>query len=479
LIGSKLAAASRGARAVPDVVKAGEQEGVSVPRAMADRSIEPKVITTGKTVAGSKIMRRDMGRVGDQIEARAQSLGDGGTPLEPFNMGEQAQNIGKRYIQTTGAQFNRRYEQLRNASQDVPIKAGQSIEYIDGLLSRLNKTPDTNAKEIAYLNGVRNDLSRGLDVESARDIGSRLSRDIRKGDVTFGPMEKDVLGLRQAVSGDIANGLAAAGKGDVAVQFQRVDSAYQQRMSFVRNTIQKLTGPRDKPLSPEKAAARIVAWAGPKGDSASLAKFMEQAAPEERSDIAATFADSLGKNNKGEFSTAIFANNAQRLPRSARKTIFGEDGTKSLDNLLLLAREHDRVSKALGGSPTGLANDARSWVMHALFGSGGALLGGSQGGGAGAAAGAAAVLAAKIGRDAVSAKSLMSPKITSWLRLAPKTDDPKAVGDWINRLKVIAVREPALGPEVQRIQGALLGGANQNITPALAASEPDQGKGNE
>lgn len=478
-IGTKVNALMRGSEELPAVVNAGKQEGVTVNRAMADRSLEPKVVATGKTIAGAKAMRGDMQNVGNQIQGRAQALGNGGTPLEPYNLGETAQNIGKRYIDQSGKDFSRQYAALRTASGGVPIPAQQSLADVDNILARLNKAPDTNAAEINYLQSVRNDLARGLDVESARDIGSKLSGDISKGSVTFGKAEADVLGVRKAISSDIANGLDASGLSGVANHFRSVDAAYSQRMDFIKNTIQKLTGPRNAPLPPEQAAARIQAWAGAKGDSSSLGKIMAQATPEEQADIGSTFADALGKNNKGEFSTAILTNNAEQMPARSKQILFGPDGAKSLNNLQMLAKEHARVTSAMGGSPTGLANDARSWMLNALFGLGGTGIGAAEGGltgaGIGGVASSAALMGAKIAKDAFSAKSLMSTKITGWLRSAPRSNDPAQINAWFDRLKAIAVREPALAPEVQQIHDAFTNAANSNIAPAAAASGTDGG----
>lgn len=459
----------RDSAAVPGVVNAGKQEGVTVNRAMAYPQLTPQVIATGKTMTGAKVMANDMKTVGNQIQGRVQALKDGGSALEPYNVGDTAQNIGKRYIQQSGQDFQQQYGALRAASGGVQIPANQSLSDVDALIERLSKAPASNAKEISYLQGIRSDLARGLDVESARDIGSKLSADIRKGDVTFGKSEADVLGIKKSISADIANGLQSAGLNGVAKQFKAVDSAYQQRMDFIQNTIQKLTGRRDAPLPPEQAAARIQAWAGKKGDSASLGRIMAQATPEERADIGATFLEALGKN------TGEIAKNISNMPTRTKTILFGEDGAKSLNNIQQLAAEHARVMRSLGGSPTALAGDARSWLLRVMFGGGSALAdlaagGGSLGSAATAVGTTAALTGAKMGGDLLSARALMSPKITGWLRSAPKSADPKAINAWVDRLKVIAVREPALAPEVQRIQDGLSRAANSNITPAAAAS---------
>ncbi len=464
------------------LLRAGQAENVTVPRAMAFPSLAPNVVASGKTMTGARIARREMQGVSSQIESRTQALGQGGTPLDNYNLGEKAQGIGKRYIAESGAEFKQKYADLREASGGVTVPAGKSIAYIDDLLGRLGKAPATNKQEIEYLQEKRADLAGGVDVETSRDIGSRLAKDIRKGDITFGPMEGDVLNLRKTLTEDVADGLSVVGKPRVAAEYRQVDTGYQQRMDFIQNTVQKLTGRRNTPLPAEQAAARIQAWAGKKGDSVAFGRIMSKADPEEHSDIAATFADALGKNNKGDFSTNALMNNGRKLSARAKGTLFGPEGQKSLENLEKLAKEHDRVSQSLGGSPTALAHDARGWMLHALFGIGGSAVGAVQGGltgaGVGGVATGAAMMAAKMGKDTFSARALMSPKITGWLRTAPRSSDPEAINTWFGRLESIAVREPALAPEIKRIQDAVARTANENFTPSAAALQPDESKQN-
>jgi hypothetical protein len=200
---------------------------------------------------------------------------------------------------------------------------------------------------------------------------------------------------------------------------------------------------------------------------------MAQATPEERANVGATVLDSLGST------TAEIAKNIEKIPARARVILFGQDGAKSLQNIQQLATEHARVMRSLGGSPTALAGDARSWIMRLVFSGGSAVADLAAGGGGlgsvatGLATGGA-LTGAKMGHDLLSARALMSPKITGWLRSAPRSADPAAINAWYDRLKAIAVREPALAPEVQRIQDAIGRAANSNVTPSVAASGTQQ-----
>jgi hypothetical protein len=117
-----------------------------------------------------------------------------------------------------------------------------------------------------------------------------------------------------------------------------------------------------------------------------------------------------------------------------------------------------------------VTSDYRSWLANVIFGGGAGLA--TQSGTTGLAV-AGAGLAAKTARDVISARLVMSPKISNWLRSAPRTTSPQAINTHFDRLKAIAVREPALGDEIKQISQMLSRAANENVTPKLAAQQSD------
>lgn len=471
-VSGRISSAATATREIPAVVNAGKQEGVAVNRAMVDRNLQQKTTAVGKTMVGGRMMQSKMRQIGGQIEGRVQALGRNGESLsEPSALGGAIQSIGRRYIQASGAEFKKHYGDLARQTEGISVPASEAGAKIDAILSRLNGAPNQNAAEIKYLEGIKADLANGVNIETARDIGSRLSKDISKGDVTFGKSEADVLDIRKALSRDVENGLTAAGKPDVAARYREVDAAYSKRMDFIKQKLQGLLGKRNSPLDPEKTAGRFNAMAGKRGDASGLFQILNKATPEERADIVATFANDLGRTKDG-FSSSQLITDLEGMPVAARVALFGKDGAKSLENLRILAAEHKRVSNALGGSPTGVANDYRSFLLNAILGSGAGLATTSGIKGLAVAGGGIAI---KTGRDALNAKALMSPKITGWLRSAPRTDNPAAINAHFDRLKALAVREPALAPEIQKLQDLIMRAANENVTPGIAASQPNQG----
>ena len=91
----------------------------------------------------------------------------------------------------------------------------------------------------------------------------------------------------------------------------------------------------------------------------------------------------------------------------------------------------------------------------------------ASGGGTAIAAGVTG-LAIKAGRDALSAKMLLSPKVTNWARTAPKTTNPKVINAHWDKLGAIAKAEPALAAEIDAFRNGILGAANDNAQRAVA-----------
>lgn len=456
----------------PAIVQAGQQERVTVNRAMIDPDTQQRVTAVGKTMVGGKKMQRDMRQVGDEIEAGVKRLGANGEVLEPSVGGQRLQAGLEKDIKVSGQQFRRRYDAVEKAAEGVKVPPKAAMNRTDEVIAKLSETPETNKAELTFLQSLKNDFTKDLSVGALRRMRTSLRKRISKGELTFGENEADVLSIMDAASEDIANGLAAAGKRGVAAQFKAVDADYRKRMEFIQGTVQKIIGRRGANYSPEKIISNLKAMTGKKGDVASLAKVMRVLDPEDQADFAATIVDELGKNKDGSFSTALLTGHLEKIPRAAKVAVFGPEGAKSLDNLQMLAKEHKRVSHALGGSPTGVGNDYRSVLWNLVFGGAAFAQGGVNLGSAALGAGVTtAGLSLKAGRDLMNARLLMSPDIQKWLRTAPRTANPKAINHHFDRLKAIAVRQPALAPDIEQLQQTMMRAANENVATRAAADK--------
>lgn len=87
------------------------------------------------------------------------------------------------------------------------------------------------------------------------------------------------------------------------------------------------------------------------------------------------------------------------------------------------------------------------------------------------ATGAALAGGTTVGRDILSARALMSPNITKWLRQAPATTSANAIDTHIGRLRDIVKVEPALAHDVEGIMALITRAANDNAGVRLSASD--------
>lgn len=460
------------------LLQAGKQENVPVPRAMADPRVQNRVTGVEATMVGGPIVRRGLNQSSQAIERGVQRLGQDGQPLEMNTGGQLVQKAAERYIKKSGKEARKQYDRAEAAAGDAKIRPQLSGEEVGSIITRLSETANTNQAEIAWLKGLESDISKGLSVGALRDLRTTLRKKISNGELVFGQNEGRVLGIMDAISQDITNGLNEQGKGAAARLFQQADKDYSQRMQFISGTVQKIIGKRNANHSPERVFANFKAMAAPRGDEAGLARMMRTMDPEERADIAATFADELGKNGKGDFSTAWLVRKSQALPEAAKVHLFGPEGTASLRRLEMLARAHARVEGGLNHSRTGVANDYRSWLSNLVFGGGTTGVASLATGGSGVTAagvGAAAAGGLKAGRDVLTARALMNTDLSKWLASAPSTRSPAAINAHFERLSSIAARQPAIQSDISALQQRIREAAN-DLTGQAAASGSDSGE---
>ena len=451
------------------VIAAGKAENVPVSRAMIDPYIQNKVTATQATTLGGPVIDRGLKKTSDAIQTGVDALGRGGTPLsEPSIAGQVVRNAAERYIKTSGAVARRSYDKAERLAGDIKVPAQEMGQEIGSIISRLSETPGTNAGEINFLKTIESDLGKNLSIGALRRMRTQLRQRIAKGELSFGEDEARVLGIMDAAGRDITNGLTNAGKADAARAFQTADTAYRQRMDFINGTIQKLIGRRNDSVTPEATFARFKAMATPKGGEANLGRMINQMEPDEAADIAATLANQLGRNNKKNFTTAQLVTQVESLSPAARVHIFGKDGAESLSNLVTLAKSHDAIYSKLNHSRSGVAtvgNLYRSAIATA-FGVG-ATMGANTGTGLAATVATMGTLGA---RDVISARALMSTRLTRWAKAMPTTQE--AIQNHIARLSTIAAREPAISGDVISLQNYLA--AKFSESPSRAAATPGQ-----
>ncbi len=470
--GADLVASRIGAKqanqAALETATAAADEGIAIPRAMVDPNKAVRATALDGTIAGRPIIERTMSRVADDVASRVDSLASG-TVLEAENVGNTVRAAAEREIANSGRRARKAYDNAERLAGDAKVAPKAALEEVDSAIARLSETSNTNSAEIAYLQGLKRDLSKDLSVGALRDLRTTLRQKISKGDLTFGQNEARVLGIMNAAADDIRSGLVAQGNSAAAKAFDAADRDYSARMELISGTLQKLIGRRQDTLSGEAIAKKLTAMHSKGGDVEGLRKFFNTLSREEREDIGATIAASLSKNRKGDASMAILANNIEAMPRAARETIFGVEGAKSLANLQTIAKAFERVKR--NTSNTGIGNDGRSVLGNVVFGAGAPMLAG--GSGATAVAGAAALGATKFTRDVISAKLAMSPKFQKWLSKAIVARTEEQIANSFKSLRRVAAAEPSISGEVNSLTNYLLQAAN-DTGPMTAAANSGQ-----
>lgn len=451
------------------VAKAGEAEGVTVNRAMIDPRQENVFSGVEATRFGGPRVNQQMDVIEGQIEGRIQQLGGNRQPLDRVAVGDRVQRAGERFIADSRNVTNRKYQVAEKLAGDAKVQPVQSRAAADAMIRELSETGNLNSAEIKFLEGIRDDLGKPLSISALRSMRTKLRKKISKGDLVFGEDEARVLAIMDEAANDIRTGLSQQGKAQAADAFAAADTAYAARMDYINSTVQKLIGRRGANMSAEQVASKFESMA--RNDAEGLRKFWAALEPEERLDMQATFASALGRNNKGEFSPAIFLNNVggsnRKMSERAIRTVFGKDGAQSVANLKALSTEVNRLNAMRNRSNTARGNNYNSWLLETLgfLGGGGAGIASGSGGigtAATAAAGAVTMGGLKAGRDILNARMLMSPKIQKWVAQAPKTANPKAIDAHFGRLEAIARSEPALAGDIEALRQGIIRAANDN-----------------
>lgn len=442
-----------------ELARAGQAEGITVNRAMVNPRSNNRVTTADASLVGGPRVQAGMQEIEGQFARRVDEIGGNGTPLDKIAEGDVYRNAAERAIRETGDIAKRRYDKAAQLAGDTKVTPRESVVVIDEMLTKLGETANRNSKEITFLQGMKDDLSKNLSVGALRDLRTDLRKRISSGDLVFGQNEARVLDIMDAASTDIRNGLQVAGKTAAAKAFDVADKAYRARMEYINGTLQKVIGKRGATLSSEQIAQKVASMS--KTDAKGFRRFYASLSPDEAIDVSTTVAERLGHNGKDGFSVAHFLTETspKKMSDTTLVTLFGQAGAQSIKNLRTLGEQVNRVTGAMNSrtSKSGVAGDMRSWIASLVFGGGAGAIGGSGS----AIATAVGVGAAKAGVDLLSARALMSPKITKWIAQTPATNSPRAINAHLERLSRIAANDNAIAAEAiglrQVVEAAILG----------------------
>lgn len=461
----------------PELAAAAEAENVRLIRPMVDPASRGKAGSLEATAGGQNVIREGVQGVADDIERGAVKLGANGQPLESGAAGESIQRAGQRFIQKSKGVADRLYTRARSLAGGARIEPKQALAQADQEIASLSANEGTNAAEIAFLERFKGDLTKpgGKSVEELKELRRSLRGAIDEAGLTGTQAEARAIRILDATHADAAASLPQG----AASAYRRADAYYRERMVHIDDILERFIGKNkagEPRLSGEAAFAKLKSMTSPGGDGRRLAAVWRNLEPQEQADVSATIAQSLGrKSEDAPFSTALFVQQANKLSPSARRTIFGPSGAESVGNLVKLSRSLNEATADFNRSNSGrvgIKAAGRALVMGLIGAGGGGAIGGG-GAAAGAALGAAGLVAANAGRNALSARALMSPRVTRWLAEAANVNTPAQAQVLVNRLGTIAAREPALAGELAPLQRML----SDRLNPVpLAASDTVEGE---
>lgn len=428
------ALANRAARGRPDmaVVEAGQRQNIPIRQPDARPELRGQMAAAESTQTGGPLIRQSRESDVAAMENRVAEIGGGGAVADPYALGTQIQSAGQRYIATTRAQANRLYDRARELSGGATVTARNADAALDTNIKELRAAGEnSNAAAISYLEGLRNDIDRGLTLESVQNLRTNMRGQLSERGLTGTDTDRRVGQVIDAMNDDLAQQLPP----EAASALKAADSFYKQRQEFITKTLESVMGSRGNPLPPETAAARMTSMTKGKGNYDRFASMWKELSPEEQSTTAATIAQTLGRRANGDFSVTGLIKSLDPKeginPRTAR-LIFGEDGAKALQDLRVIA---DAKTAAMGRqSPSGIAiNSAAGGLKTLLWGA----LGMMGGGPAGAAAGAVSRNLFAAWGEQRAARMLLNPDFTKWLRNMPEAKNPQAIERYMGRLASI------------------------------------------
>lgn len=468
--------ASRLARPRPqgdiDLATAARQENVRLRSPMFDDNA--RRIKAGKlegTSGGAPVIQRAIQETTDDIERAASRVGGpGNIAIDNAVPGEQIQNAGRRFITRTKGVADRLYNRARSlAGPDAAVTPREGLNQLRRELMDLKQAESVNAGEIQFINDIGEDLTRGpLTVDAIRAVRQGIRGRINEKNLTATQAEARAHRILDALHQDINASLPSA----AATAFRRADTYYRERMIHIDDILNRFIGNTQAGqtrLSGEQAFKQLKTMASPNGDGRRLAAMWRDMTPDEQADVAATIMQSIGRRDAdGPFSIDLFVSQARTLSPSARRTIFGPSGAESIDRLVRLSRSLQAAQKEVNKTKSG------STVMRTMGGTLAAMLLGGGGGAATMGAGTGAMVAggtlagvlAKTGINNLSARALMSPRVSQWLVDISSANTPAQIQNMARRLGVIASREPALAAELTPIQQALSGPVRQPLAAA-------------
>lgn len=405
-----------------------------------------------------KAARNTQNQLGTAAGRAAQSQGS----VAPTDQaGEWLRRAAERYNANTKDIGNTMYRRAWAEAGPLQIPARNAIDEINGMIKKLGSAPETNAGAIRDLVKLRSDLRRGLTAEQMHALRSEISQGVYDGNLRSNTDKGRMKTVRQALTNDMLGYLDSVGLRGPANKIRRADKYWQNRVEQIDQVLQPIVG-KEGFKGGEQIVQTIEAMArGQQGGNKRLSRLMANMAESERGEVRSTLIDRLGRagptkqNPEGTaFSAQTFVANWNRMTPQAKATLFRDSE---------LRKNLDDIAEVAYGTETSQNMATQNVMSSALQGSAGLQV-------AWALAHLPSYLTSA-GVQFVTGKMMASPKFARWLAKAPVSDDPKIIGKYVDRLGLLAVREPLIRQDVRVLE--------QHLRDVLGASPPRAAAGEE
>ncbi len=380
--------------------------------------------------------------------------GEGREVLGNEAAGQAATRGALDYRTSSRNTVGRAYDRAQELAGDTRITPANAIETLDRNIAELSEVPGGAP---AALTDLRQRLQGDFTVSGLRGLRTQLRDDFAMKGLRGSDTERRAMQVIDAVTDDINTGLTQAGRGEAATAYRAADEMHRARVDTLDSVIMPIIGRRGEKSGEEVVRALQQAS---QGNSQRLERFISALPPEEASDVRATLIGQLGRATNGNqnaatdaFSLGTFLTHYSAMTPSARRTVFGREGTKALNQLAEVADLRRQAGQFANRSNTGA-------IMGSLFTWGPGML-------------------TAIGSQQAMARLLTSPKLVRFLANMPR--EPGRVRQYLGRLNVMARTEtnPVLAQQFRGLADALQRAANDNIPlPGTVAASTNEGPDN-
>lgn len=471
-----------------NLARAATEENVRIGRPIVEPALRDRMAFLESSPGSGNIIREGLQETAEDLERGAAALSPGGIVQDTGVIGSRVQEAGERFITRSRDVKNRLYDRAANLAGDARVSGTEAVRAIDEQIAELSQNPTSNRALIDYLTDLRTDFVDDAGnlvpktVGAVRDLRTGMRGEINRRNLLMTDAERRVGIVLDAARGDIQRDLGSSAPAAVEA-YARADRFNRERTNEINQVVRRVIGNPEDRLSGEQVFQRLKTMAGQKGDSQRLRRLVDKLSPEERADYAATVASSMGRKSvDDEFSPVLFFNAADALSPSARVTIFGEEGARSIANLRNLADAYNATSKRLNNSRSGVVQNWQNFVGQSVGGgtlgtllgwaSGDATTGGATGFALGATSAGTGLLVRRL-----SARALMNQDLSRWIAQAPRMTSEAQIDRHINRLATLATREPVIAQDIVGIQRAIQEAFESTPTRAAAETQQDSGEG--